>query len=322
MPRFDLSPEELANYRPHVAEPDDFDDFWRRTLHDARAVRTSVEVVPVTTALRTVDVWDVTFPGFAGDPVKAWYLRPAGHDGALPVVVEYLGYGGGRGLPVDRLAWSAAGYGHLVMDTRGQGSVWGSGGATPDPHGSGPAVPGVMTRGIESPVDHYYRRLFTDAVRAVDAARTLPGADADRIVVTGGSQGGGISLAVSGLVSGLAAVMPDVPFLCHFARAVGLTDRDPYGEIVRYLAVHRGAEEAVFRTLSYLDGVNFARRADAPALFSTALMDMTCPPSTVYAAYNAYGGPAEIDVYPHNDHEGGQSYQLTRQAEWLAAILS
>lgn len=316
-----MTPDELANYHPRVAEPDDFDDFWRRTLRESRAAGSDVIVRPIETALRTVDVWDITFPGFAGDPVKGWYLRPAGHDGALPVVVEYIGYGGGRGLPVDRLAWSAAGYGHLIMDTRGQGSTWGSGGDTPDPHGSGPAASGIMTRGIESPVDHYYRRVFTDGARAVDAARTLPGADADRVVVTGGSQGGGITLAVSGLVSGLAAVMPDVPFLCHFERAVGLTDRDPYQEIVRYLAVHRGAEERVFRTLSYLDGVNFAKRADAPSLFSTALMDFTCPPSTVYAAFHAYAGSREIEVYPHNDHEGGQSYQLTRQAEWLAALL-
>ncbi|MGP3535592.1 acetylxylan esterase [Microbacterium sp. RD1] len=322
MPRFDLPLNELEDYRPGVAEPDDFDDFWRRTLADARAVRAEALLRPMPTVLRTVDVWDVTFPGFAGDPVKAWYLRPAGRTEPLPVVVEYLGYGGGRGLPVDRLAWSAAGYGHLIMDTRGQGSGWGSGGHTPDPHGSGPAGPGFLTRGIDDPVDAYYRRVFTDGVRAVDAARTLPGADADRIVVTGGSQGGGITLAVAGLVPGLAAAMPDVPFLCHFERAVGLTDRDPYAEVVRYLAVHRGADKRVFRTLSYLDGVNFARRADAPALFSTALMDLTCPPSTVFAAFHAYAGPREIDVFPHNDHEGGQSYQLTRQAEWLAEQLA
>jgi len=322
MPRFDLPLSELEQYRPEVAEPDDFDAFWGRTLAESRAAGGEVTVVRAATMLRTVDVWDVTFPGFAGDPVKAWYLRPAGRAEPLPVVVEFLGYGGGRGLPVDRLAWSAAGYGHLVMDTRGQGSGWGSGGDTADPHGAGPATPGYLTRGIDDPIDHYYRRVFTDAVRAVDAARLLPGADPDRIAVTGGSQGGGIALAAAGLCTGLVGVMPDVPFLCHFERAVGLTDRDPYHEVVRYLAVHRGAEPTVFRTLSYLDGVNFARRADAPALFSTALLDQTCPPSTVFAAYNAYTGPREIDVFPHNDHEGGQAYQLTRQVAWLAERLS
>ncbi|MCK6066629.1 MULTISPECIES: acetylxylan esterase [Microbacterium] len=322
MPRFDLPLSELEQYRPEVAEPDDFDAFWGRTLAESRAAGGEVIVVRAATMLRTADVWDVTFPGFAGDPVKAWYLRPAGRAEPLPVVVEFLGYGGGRGLPVDRLAWSAAGYGHLVMDTRGQGSGWGSGGDTADPHGAGPATPGYLTRGIDDPIDHYYRRVFTDAVRAVDAARLLPGADPDRIAVTGGSQGGGIALAAAGLCTGLVGVMPDVPFLCHFERAVGLTDRDPYHEVVRYLAVHRGAEATVFRTLSYLDGVNFARRADAPALFSTALLDQTCPPSTVFAAYNAYTGPREIDVFPHNDHEGGQAYQLTRQVAWLAERLS
>ena len=46
--------------------------------------------------------------------------------------------------------------------------------------------------------------------------------------------------------------------------------------------------EQVFKTLSYFDGVNFAARAHAPALFSVALMDAVCPPATVFAAYNAY----------------------------------
>jgi cephalosporin-C deacetylase len=75
--------------------------------------------------------------------------------------------------------------------------------------------------------------------------------------------------------------MPDVPFLCHFERAVDISDTDPYAEITRYLSVHRGAVRQTFATLSYFDGVNFARRAAAPALFSVALMDQTCPPSTV-----------------------------------------
>ena len=103
-----------------------------------------------------------------------------------------------------------------------------------------------MTRGIDDPADYYYRRVFTDAVRAIDAVRALERVDAARVAVCGGSQGGGIALAAAGLTEGLVAVMPDVPFLCHFERAVGMTDADPYGEIVRYLSVHRGAEERVF----------------------------------------------------------------------------
>jgi cephalosporin-C deacetylase len=67
--------------------------------------------------------------------------------------------------------------------------------------------------------------------------------------------------------------------------------------------------------------VNFAKRASAPALFSVALMDQVCPPSTVYAAYHAYGGPKDIVVYPFNDHEGGLSHQRLAQINWLNRLI-
>src|SRR3712207_7186408 len=117
---------------------------------------------PYTTLFRS-------FSGYAGDRISAWLTTPRDVAGPLPAVVEFVGYGGGRDLPGSSLSWASAGYAHLVMDTRGQGSGWGGGGDTPDPHGSGPSAPGVMTRGVEHPETYYYRRLMTDAVRAVDA---------------------------------------------------------------------------------------------------------------------------------------------------------
>lgn len=322
VPRFDLNLPELEQYRPDIREPDDFDAFWTGTIAAARAIGGDVVVTLVVTALTEIDVFDVTFPGYGGDPVKAWLWTPRGAAGPLPTVVEYNGYGGGRGLPHERLAWAGAGFAHLFMDTRGQGSGWGSGGETPDPHGTGPSASGFMTRGIESPADYYYRRVFTDAVRAVDAARSLQVVDPTRVAVAGGSQGGGIAIAAGGLVDDLVAVLPDVPFLCHFERAIGLTDRDPYHEVARYLSVRRGAAERVFTTLSYFDGANFATRISAPALFSVALHDQTCPPSTVYAAFNRVPvADKRIEVYDFNDHEGGGAYQWPVQAEFLRRLV-
>ncbi|WP_193782443.1 acetylxylan esterase, partial [Streptomyces sp. E2N171] len=74
-----------------------------------------------------------------------------------------------------------------------------------------------------------------------------------------------VALAVAGLVPDLAAVLVTAPFLCGIRRALDLTDASPYGEISAYLAVHRGVEEAAYRTLSYVEGISFARRAQAPA---------------------------------------------------------
>ena len=326
---FDLPLPELERYLPELDEPADLDDFWSSTLAAARSFDLGLQATPVDAGLALVDVDDVTFSGFGGHPIKAWAIRPAGSASSgelLPAVVEYLGYGGGRGKPFERLTWAAAGYVHLVMDTRGQGSAWGSGGDTPDPDATGPSHPGFMTRGIQDPEQYYYRRLMTDAVRAVDAVRALPGVDAARVAVTGVSQGGGLTLAAAGLADGLVAVMPDVPFLSHFRRAVDLTDNHPYREIVEYLHVHRDQEAAVFRTLAYHDVASIARRATAPALFSVGLRDMTCPPSTVFAAYNHYGSLADerpataVEVYPFNDHEGGEGHQVERQLAWLAPL--
>src|SRR5690606_27379696 len=107
-----------------------------------------------------------------------------------PVVVSFAGYSAGRGKPWDHTLFPAAGYGVLGVDARGQGWTAPEPGDTGDPVGHGPAQPGFLTRGLEDPDGYYYRRLYTDAARAVDAARALPGADPEKVVVAGTSQGG------------------------------------------------------------------------------------------------------------------------------------
>src|SRR5687768_1729119 len=97
MALFALPLDRLREYRPQLREPPDFDGVWR----GSRAVggRLLLDVQPVRTGLRLVDTWDVAFAGCGGAPIRAWYTRPAGVTAALPAVVEYLGYGRGRGLP-------------------------------------------------------------------------------------------------------------------------------------------------------------------------------------------------------------------------------
>lgn len=315
---FDMPRHELEHYRPERKEAPDFDQFWARTLTEAREFPLDARFNPVDTGLRTVEAYDVSFNGYNGQTVRGWLLLPVQRTGKLACVVEFIGYGGGRGFATDWLLWSSMGYAHLVMDTRGQGSTW-SKGDTPDPEpeGTNPQHPGFMTRGVLQPDTYYYRRVFTDAVRAVECAMAHPAVDAERIAVTGGSQGGGISLAVAGLSDAVKVMMPDVPFLCHYRRATQITDNDPYAEIMRYCKVHRDKIEQVFNTLSYFDGVNFAVRGKAQSLFSVALMDLICPPSTVYAAYNHYAGPKQITVWEYNNHEGGASYQTQEKLRFM-----
>lgn len=323
MPHFDLPLPQLRGYLSASRSPPDFREFWHSTLAsveasplDARFERVDADLLPL------IETYDVSFRGFAGQTVRGWLLLPAGASVTtaaqrLPCVITYVGYGSGRGLPVEHVAPVVAGFAHFVMDTRGQGGVC-STGDTPDlpadesgaPIPINPQAPGFMTRGIESPGSYYYRRVYADAVRAVSAAAAHPRVDGSRVLVSGASQGGGIALAVAALAPERVKLLcADMPFLCDFPRAVTITDQPPYSEIVRYLACHRARAETVFRTLSYFDCVNFAPLVRARSLFSAACMDQVCPPSTVFAAYNAVGAEKEIRVYEFNQHEGGGSAQ-------------
>ncbi|TCC37090.1 acetylxylan esterase [Kribbella sindirgiensis] len=317
----DMPLDRLREYRPEPEEPADFDAFWKQTLDDAAGHPIDVRFTPYDARLATVEVQDVTFSGWAGQPVRAWLLLPRHRTGRLPAVVQYIGYNGGRGIPYEWLTWSAAGYAHLIMDNRGQGGGGKTVSETPDiaPEGHGSSAPGFLTRGIEDPAKHYYRRLITDAVRAVDAVKSSPDVDSDRVAVVGGSQGGGLAIAVAGLRADLSAAIADVPFLSHYRRASQITDNGPYAEIARWLKGHRFGTETAIGTLSYFDAVNFAARATCPAWFSVALMDNICPPSTVFAAYHRYAGPAQIEVFTYNGHEGGAEYDLPRKLSALAS---
>jgi cephalosporin-C deacetylase len=306
---YDVPAEEFATYLPARDEPADFDLFWKTTLDEYRPQPLAPDVVRMDAGLSIVDTFDVTFAGYGGTPVRAWLVMPSRRTGPVPCVIQYVGYGGGRGLVIDHLIWAAAGYAHLVMDPRGQG------GETPDPavRSAGPAI----VSGLHDPAEYYYRRLFVDAVCAVEAVRNLPDIDADRVAVSGASQGGGTALAVAAMGPPVSAVLCDVPFMCQWSRAVRISDRGPYTEVARHCAEHRQPVHDVFATLAYFDGLNFAVRCRAPALFSAALADRVCPPSTVYGAYNHYAGPKWMIAWEFNDHEGGGNHQVVQQLSFL-----
>ncbi len=316
MPHFDLPLDQLRTYRSAAPEPADMDDYWQRAIALARSRATDAVYEPYQPgAYGSLAVDDVTFSGGDGHPVKAWFVRAAGATGPLACRVTFIGYGGGRGLPLEHALYAAAGHAAFVMDSRAQGGAWGVG-HTPDPGAgaSGPEHPGVMTRGVLDPETYYYRRMYVDAVRAVETAAAHPLVDADRICVSGFSQGGGLSLAAAALAPDLVRLVhADMPYLCDIEHAITVALEDPYTELVTYLRYHTDVVDVVANTLRYIDNALLARRIRARSLVSVGLMDGICPPSSVFAAYNAIPADKEIAVFPFSGHEvpvGHQERQL------------
>ncbi len=305
MPWFDLPLADLRTYRTATEEPPGLDEWWRSQLDQARSLAEPPTVTRYEAAgYGPAEVYDVAFSGAGGDRIRAWYIRPpaSGSGGAAPVVVKFIGYGGGRGMPGDHMMLPAVGYPLFVMDSRGQGGRW-TIGATGDRPGTGPEYSSVMTRGLDDPAGYYFTRLFTDAVRAAETAAELAGPDQSGIAVTGMSQGGGLALATAGLLGDAVAVChADMPFLCDIQRGITTAPDAPYTEVAEFLAQQVDYEARALDTLRYVDCALLARRITAQSLLSVGLMDTICPPSTVFAAYNEITAPKDIAVFSFGVH--------------------
>ncbi len=313
---------ELKEYHPPLTQEADFDSFWDQTVAESNQQPLKATLEEISYPAKQVTVYRLQYDGFGpGTRVNAWYLVPkasalADKAGKRPAIVQYHGYSGSKGRPISYLHWALQGYNVLSVDTRGQD------GDTPDnqayPNGS--AV-GFMTKGIGDPKTYFYRFAYMDCLRAVDFLRTQP--EIGPIALTGGSQGGGLTLAVAALGANqpFVAAMADVPFLCHFRRAVEIFSTGPYQELINHWKSYPGVVENNFRTLSYFDGMNFAARIKCPVLLSVGLLDTTCPPSTGFGVYNNLTVEKEIKVYPYNAHEGGGAWHEEEKYRFLGKYL-
>jgi cephalosporin-C deacetylase-like acetyl esterase len=75
---------------------------------------------------------------------------------------------------------------------------------------------------------------------------------------------------------------------------------------------------AVLKTVPYFDTMNFATRTKAAGcIFTVGFIDVTCPPSSVYATYNQLTIPKQI----YNDIPSGHANSPAAIAAMQKAVM-
>jgi cephalosporin-C deacetylase len=216
----------------------------------------------------------------------------------------FHGYSGAAGDWTSKLAYVAQGFTVAALDCRGQG------GRSEDVGGTtGNTLNGHIIRGLDDAPDKLlFRNIFLDCAQLAGIVMDMPSVDPRRVGATGGSQGGGLTLACAALEPRIARAAPVFPFLCDYQRVWEMDlAKGAYEELRQYFRLFdplHEREAEVFTRLGYIDCQHLAPRIKARIQFYVGLMDTICPPSSQFAAYNKIRSKKELVVYPDYGHEG------------------
>ncbi len=304
MPCVDMSLEELKVYEGRNPRPEDFDEFWDSSLEEMNAIDPKAAFKPYKFSSRIADCYELTFTSTKGARIYAKFLKPKNITGKVPAVLKFHGLSGDSGDWSNSLNYVSQGFVVALLDCRGQG------GKSEDVGGTlGTTHSTQFVRGLDGkPEDLHCRDLFLDTAMLARIVMGLDYVDETRIGVTGGSQGGGLSIACAALVPSIKLCAPFYPYLSDYKRVFDMDLNKGAYEGIRYYfrnfdPTHE-REQEIFTKLGYIDIQHLAPRIKAKVMMGTGLMDTTCPPSTQFAVYNRITSEKQMVIYPDYDHEG------------------
>ncbi|MCI9522118.1 Acetyl esterase Axe7A [Bacteroides xylanisolvens] len=291
--------------RPTTANPEDFDTFWTDAIAEAR----KQPLYPKMTLLperctSTQNVYHVSFQNERYGSRIYGILTVPKKPGKYPAILQVPGagirpyWGGNFGENIITLEIGIHGI-PVTLPQEVYNSL------------SSGALRGYFAMSKNNRDTHYYKRVYLGCVRAVDFIYTLPEFDGNTVGVTGGSQGGALSIVTAALDKRIKFLAAFYPALCDYAgdlhkRAGGWPHYFRHAQPV--------ANEV--ETLAYFDVVNFARRVNAPGWYSWGYNDTTCSPTSMYSAYNVIPGVKSLHLYLETGH-WTYPEQDAERTEWL-----
>lgn len=281
---------------PSLPVPRDFDAFWAAQKQKLAAVPVRPRLTSVPSVSTNIECFDLQADSL-GAPVSGYYARPLGaRPGSLPVILLVHGAGVRSASLSGATAWASKGM--LALDLNAHGLPNGQ----PESYYTnlaGTDLKDYRTRGRESRESVYFLGMFLRLVRAIDVLALQPEWDGRTLIVHGSSQGGAQAIAAAGLDPRVTFFAAGVPAMCdHTGVAVGRVNGWP-----KFLENPPAVPNPnVLEAARYYDAMNFATRARCAGIVTVGFIDATCPPTTVYAAYNALAGPKQIFNDPPSTH--------------------
>ena len=306
--------------KPSLPVPEDFDAFWTEQKQKLARVPVNAKLTPVKSPQEKVECFDLQ-ADCVGMPVSGYFARPASAKArSLPIILTVQGAGVRNSSRESTAGWARDGF--LAMDINAHGIPNGKPAQYYEELANGD-LKDYRIRGRESRETVYFLGMFLRVLRALDFLTAQPEWDGRTVIVHGSSQGGAQSFAAAGLDSRVTFFAAGVPAMCdHSGAAVRrisgwpkLVPEGPDGK----------PDGKILEVARYYDAMNFATRATAAGIVTVGFIDTTCPPTSVYAAYNALRGKKEIFNDPPSVHkispEAGAAMRkaILRHAEQMKA---
>lgn len=304
MPLVDMSVEKLFEYKGSSPCPKDIDEYWDSALEEMNSLEHNAEFIKKDFSSKVADMYELYYTGTKNARIFAKVAVPKNVQGKMPAVLLFHGLSGSSCEWSGLLKYASQGYVVAFMDARGQGGKSEDVGSV-----SGTTYTTPFTRGLDGDKhDLLMRDVFLDTALLAKIIMGLDYVDETRVGVTGGSQGGALSVACACLVPGIKKCAPLYPYLSDYKRVYEMDlNKDAY-EGLKYYFRHfdptHKREDEIYEKLGYIDIQNIAKRMKAELLMFTGLMDTICPPSTQFAMYNKVTSKKNVIFYPEYGHEG------------------
>ncbi len=303
-----FEPEKI---QPTVKDPADFDAFWSKAIEDARKVILDPKITLMPERCTSdINVYQISFQNDALSSRIYGILAVPKKPGKYPAILKVPGAGIRPYSGDARLA----SLGFITLEIGIHGIP-----VNLDPQVyadlNGGALASYNIIRLNDKNTHYYKRVYTGCVRAVDFIYTLPEFNGTDIAVTGGSQGGALTIITTALDNRIKFAAAIYPALCD---ATGYLNKRAGGW--PHYFKNTEPKPGELETIGYYDVVNFARRVKVPGYYTWGFNDLTCPPTSMYSAYNVITAPKELHLFLETGH-----WTFPEQTEmlnnWLVKML-